>query len=68
MRNIYEKLAKVGTGMKIIPKTSSEADFYQIWLDFGVLRRAPKHQKLIKKQVGETAKKNIPASTPNQDE
>ena len=43
--------------MKIIQKTSSEADFYQFWLDFGVFRRAQKHQKLIKKQAETTATK-----------
>ena len=56
-RKIYENLSKVGTEMKIIQKTSSEADFYQFWLDFGVSRRAQKHQKLIKKQAKKTAKK-----------
>ena len=56
-RKIYENLAKVSTEMKIIQKTSSEADFYQIWLDLEVSRRAQKHQKLIKKQVEKTAKK-----------
>ena len=57
-REICENLSKVGTEMKIIQKTSSEADFYQIWLDLGVSRRAQKHQKLIKKQVEKTAKKS----------
>ena len=56
-REIYENLSKVGTEMKIIQKTCSEVDFYQIWLDFGVSRRAQKHQKLIKKQAEKTAKK-----------
>ena len=56
-RKIYENLSKVGTEMKIIQKTSSEADFYQIWLDLGVSRRAKKHQKLIKEQAEKTAKK-----------
>ena len=56
-RKIYKKLSKVGTEMKIIQKTSSEADFYQIWIDFGVPRRAQNHQKWIKKQAKKTAKK-----------
>ena len=55
-RKIYENLSKVVTEMKIIQKTSSEAAFYQIWLDLGVSRRAQKHQKLIKKQAEKTAK------------
>ena len=44
-RKIFESLSKVGAEMKIIQKTSSEADFYQIWLDFGVPRRFQNHQK-----------------------
>ena len=56
-RKIYENLSKVGTEMKIIQKTSSEAGFYQIWPDLGVSRPAQKHQKLVKKQVEKTAKK-----------
>ena len=56
-RKIDENLSKVSTAMKITPKTSSEADFYQFWLDFGVPRRAQNHQKLIKKQAEKTAKK-----------
>ena len=43
--------------MKIIPKTSSEAAFYQFWLDFKVPRQAQKHQKWINKQAEKTAKK-----------
>ena len=56
-RKIYENLSKVGTDMEIIPKTSSEADFYQFWLDFGVPRRPQNHQKSGKKQAEKTAKK-----------
>ena len=56
-KKIYENLSKVSTGMKIIQKTSSEAVFYQFWLDFGLPRRAQKHEKMIKKQVEKTAKK-----------
>ena len=54
---IYKHLSKVGTEMKIIQKTSSKADFYKFWLDFGIPRRAQKHQKWIKKQAEKTAKK-----------
>ena len=57
MEKNYEHRSKVSTEMKIIQKTSSEADFYQFWLDFGVPRRAQKHQKLIKKQAQKIAKK-----------
>ena len=56
-RQIYENLSKVGAEMKIIQKTSSEADFCQIWLDFEVSRRAKKDQKWIKKQAEKPAKK-----------
>ena len=56
-KKMYENLSKVGTAMNITPKTSSEADFYQFWLDFGVPRRAQNHQKLPKKQAEKTAKK-----------
>ena len=57
MRKIQKHLSKDGTEIKIIQKPSSEAAFYQIWLDFGVSRPAQKHQKLIKKQAEKTAKK-----------
>ena len=57
MEKIYENLSKLNTELKFIQKTSSEADFYQFWLDFGVPRRAQKHQKLIKKQAKKIAKK-----------
>ena len=56
-KKIYENLLKVSTEMKIIQKTSSEADFYQIWVHFGVSRQTQKHQNLIKKQAEKTAKK-----------
>ena len=56
-RKIYENLSKVGTEMKIIQKTSSEPDFYQIWLDFGVSRPAQKQQQFVKKQAEKPAKK-----------
>ena len=56
MRKIQKNLSKIGTERKIIPKTSSETDFYQFGLDFGVPRRAQKHQKWIKKQAEKTAK------------
>ena len=56
MEEIYENLSKVGTEMKFIQKISSEADFYEFWLDFGIPRRAQKHQKLIKKQAEKTTK------------
>ena len=57
MQKIYENLSKVSTKMKIIQKTSSEPDFYQFWIDFGVPERPQKHQKLIKKQAEKIAKK-----------
>ena len=56
-RKIDEKLAKVRTEMKILQKTFPEPDFYEFWLDFGVPRRPPNHQKWIKKQAEKVAKK-----------
>ena len=43
--------------MKIIQKSSSETDFYQFWLDFGLPRRPQNHQKWIKKQAPKNSKK-----------
>ena len=48
MTKLFENLSNVRTGSTMTPKTSSEADFYQFWLDFGVPRGAQKHQKWIK--------------------
>ena len=45
MPKIYEHLSKVNTEMKIMQKTSSETDFYKVWLDFGVPRRPQNQQK-----------------------
>ena len=57
MEKIYEHLSKVSTEVKVIEKTSSEADFYQFWLDFGVPRPAQKHKKMIKNAGPKNSKK-----------
>ena len=57
MEKIYENLSKRNTEMKFIQKTSSEADFYQFWLDFGFPRRPQNQQKLQKKQGEKIARK-----------
>ena len=48
IEKIDQNLSKLNTKMKFIQKTSSEADFYKFWLDFGVPRRPQNHQKLEK--------------------
>ena len=57
MEKIYENLSKLNTEMKFIQKTSSEAEFCQFWLDFGVPRRPQNQQKWQKKQAEKIAKK-----------
>ena len=57
IEKIHENLSKLNTGMKSIQKTSSEPDFYQFWIDFGVPERPQNHQKLQKKQAENMAKK-----------
>ena len=57
MQKIYKKLSKLNTEMKFNQKTSSEADFYQFWLDFGLPRRPQNHKKRQQKQAEKVAKK-----------
>ena len=56
MKKIYGYLSKLNTEMKFVQKTSSEADFYHFWLDFGVPRRPQNHEKMQKKQAEKIAK------------
>ena len=59
IEKIYENLSKLNTEMEFIQKASSEADFYQVWLDFGVPKRLQNHQKLQKKQAENIVKKKM---------
>ena len=56
IEKIYKNLSKLNTEMKFIQKTSSEADFYQFWLDFGSPRRPQNLEKWQKKQAEQIAK------------
>ena len=54
---IHEKMLKLNPEMQFTKKSSSEADFYQFWLDFGIPGRPQKQQKCSKKQAENIAKK-----------
>ena len=57
MQKIYKNLSKLDTGIKSIQKTSSEAAFYQFWLDFGSPRQPQNLEKRQKKQAEKITKK-----------